>query len=70
MAATDSIPPGFEFGGGEEVEKPECVYHARIVMLSLSYSSSLTSSLACTVTICIFAYVHPSVTVLPKNEKQ
>ena len=42
MAATRSIPPGLEFGGGEDRKKPELkvlqthrVYQARIVVLSL-----------------------------------
>ena len=30
MAATDSIPPGLEFGGGEEVEKKLTLKHHRI----------------------------------------
>ena len=49
MAATDSIPPGLEFGGCEEVEKPElktsrahCVQRIYIVSIS------------------ILAYVHPT----------
>ena len=39
MAATDSIPPGLEFGGGEEVEEPELktsrVYDGRSVVLPM-----------------------------------